>query len=325
MKKVIFIFAIILTALTSCEKEEVTIATSNLSNNQISKGFVIENGYIKFDNINAYMALYESLSGATEAELNKWNVTLPFKSLEVKYNENKTSDYISDSNSNETISPKLNTNRLNSVLASMFNDKGVLVINDTILKIKNEYLYTITNGDFALLDEIENDSDLKDDNVLRTLHTIRLKETNNSEPEGLQKSIDDRTLVFYTSKKTREHVTFEAYLSGGFIRFEMKGWYQYKGWFGWELFPDASPMVYAQINANGTHGDNNVNTNNPAIENVKALNIGFYVGSNPTVPFNLNVTFSYKKTNSKAYIHEWEGTETTTAGTYSRNYNWQQF
>lgn len=43
---------------------------------------------------------------------------------------------------------QLNTKRLNPTLASLFNENGVLVINDTILKVKNEFLYSITNGDF---------------------------------------------------------------------------------------------------------------------------------------------------------------------------------
>ena len=81
MKKVIFIFAIILTALTSCEKEEVTIATSNLSNNQFSKGFVIENGYIKFNSIHSYDSIIRTLFELDHSELKSFTNSLGYTTL----------------------------------------------------------------------------------------------------------------------------------------------------------------------------------------------------------------------------------------------------
>jgi len=271
--------------------------------------------------------LYEKLSSASKLELEIWNKNLPFKSLELKYNEDNIQMYVADNNLTNEMGEQLNTKRLNPTLASLFNENGVLVINDTILKIKDEFLYTITNGDFSLLEKIDNNINFKNEYISKGLHTIKLEPTKDLNSDGQQKAISDRTYVFYTSSKTRESVNFDATLSNGYIRFEMNGRYQKKGLLGW-ISSTSSPMVYGKINAKGTHGSLDINTNNETFYNVETVFLEYYVGSGSSkVTFNLDVTYTYKKTNSTAKIHEWgdDGISTTTAGTFTRNYYWQQF
>ena len=140
--KCIFSILIIIFALTSCDKNEL----NNFETIKVKNGYSVENGYIKFENINEYKALYEKLSNASKLELEIWNKNLPFKSLELKYNEDNIQMYVADNNLTNEMGEQLNTKRLNPTLASLFNENGVLVINDTILKVKNEFLYSITNG-----------------------------------------------------------------------------------------------------------------------------------------------------------------------------------
>jgi hypothetical protein len=249
---------------------------------------------------------------------------LSFKSLETKYQEDKIEKYITNGVPEDEMDYQLNTKRLNSSLASMFNEKGVLVINDTILKIKDEYLFTITNGDFSLLEKIDNDTNYESKYVIKQMHTIKLAATMNISPDGMQKTISDRTLVFYTSSKTREAVTFEAFLSVGYIRFEMEGRCQKKSWLGW-ILSESSPLVYGRINGTGTCGGATINTNNPTVYDFETVFMQFYVGTSNPLPFDLTVTYNYKKTNLTAYIDEWLGTLNSTEGTFVRNYEYRQF
>lgn len=318
IKYFIVVFALTFT-LTSCDKDEQI--NLELANNE--KGYTVENGYIKFKSIQDYKDLYEKLSTASELELNAWNENLPFKSLEAKYKDDKVESYVCDNNISDDINYHLNTKRLNATLASMYNENGVLVINDTILKIKDEYLYTIVNGDFSLIDKIESNNLDNTDFVTKEKHTVIVDPVNVDGVEGLQKTISDRTLVFYTSSTEREHVTFEAFLSGGYIRFEMKGQHQNKVVF-W-LPPVEDELIYGKIDASGTYGNAGYSTNNPVLYNEKMIYLQQYVGMPAGIPFALNVTYTYKKTNSTAYLHDWKGTSTTTAGTFTKYYTWQQF
>jgi hypothetical protein len=192
------------------------------------------------------------------------------------------------------------------------------------LKIKDEYLFTITNGDFSLLEKIDNDTNYESKYVIKQMHTIKLAATMNISPDGMQKTISDRTLVFYTSSKTREAVTFEAFLSVGYIRFEMEGRCQKKSWLGW-ILSESSPLVYGRINGTGTCGGATINTNNPTVYDFETVFMQFYVGTSNPLPFDLTVTYNYKKTNLTAYIDEWLGTLNSTEGTFVRNYEYRQF
>jgi len=297
--------------LYSCETEEVQ--TTIVSQPE----FQTQNGYFNFKSINEYRKVYEKISSLNSVELENWRSKLPFKTLEAKYEKEGINMYILD-NTTDDFNYKLNTKRVNSILASLYNENGVMVINDTIYKIKDEYQYTIANGDFTLLEKIDNNCESDCKSIQKQKHTISLEPTKNTNPEGLQKVISDRTLVFYTSATTREFVTFEGYVSGGFIRFEMTGQYQDK-FIVW--LPNVKDeLVYGKIDSRGTWNNQIVNTNNPYFYNEDSKFVYFYIGSPAMITFDLDVTYSYKKTNATAYINEWKGTLNSTEGSFTRNY-----
>ena len=298
--------------LYSCETEEVQTKTAS------QPEFKIQDGYFKFKSFNDYRKVYERVSSFNSEQLENWNKELPFKSLETKYKNDGINMYIID-NGTEEFNYKLNTKRVNPTLASLYNEDGVMVINDTIYKIKDTYLYLITNGDFTLLNNINNNINvLNNKNIQMQEHTIRIEPSENINPEGLQKTISDRTLVFYVSETRREFVTFEATISGGYLRFEMTGQYQTKLLF-W-LPNAADELVYGRIQVNGILGGVNINTTRPYLYNTQNVYQEFLIGSPPAVNFDLDVTYDYKKTNNTAYITKWQGTLNSTEGTFTKNY-----
>lgn len=197
-----------------------------------------------------------------------------------------------------------------------------MMINDSIYKIKDEDLYIITNGDLNLLDKIEKNLNFKSDKVIKEKHTIKLETTKNKVSNGMQK-ISDRSLVYYVSNKKREFVTFDAYISGAFLNFNLKGHHQDK--FIFWLTPAKDNLVYGVINIKGTSGSNILNDNNPITYNNSCVNRSFFVGSPAYVTFDFEVTYSYKKTNSTAYLGSWGGTSVSTEDSFIKNYNWLNF
>jgi len=296
--------------LYSCENDEVITNTSNSE-------FETKNGYIEFKSINEYKKTYEKISTLSEDELREWRNNLPFQTLESVYENANIPTYIPDSTNEDNIY-KLNTKRLNPTLASLYNKDGILVINDTIYKIKNEFLYKITNGDLKLINQIDKNSISNWGAIQKELHTIRLTPTKQSVSNELLKNISDRTMVFYVSSTRREFMAFDAYVSGAYIRFEQNGQFQTKTIF-W-LPNAADEFVYAKINANGTFGPDNINLTGPTFSGIKSMGLQFFIGSPAVTAFDLNITYYYKKTNSTAYLNSWRGTSTTTEGSFTRNY-----
>ncbi len=296
--------------LTGCsnENELASVATT-----KVEEGYVVNDGYVKFKNRNEYRALYSKLSSASDLELSIWTNNLPFKSLESKYKKDNINTYVFEESLTDDLNFKRNTKRVNAVLAALYNESGIMVINDTIYKIKDEYLFKITNGDFDLLDKIDNDIDFKNTNLSRCLHTQMINPTTTKNPDGMQKSISDRTNMFSISKNRREFVTFDAYISNGFVNFDLRGYWQNRVVFVW-LTPAEDELHYGQINATGTLGGN-VNTNNPILYGYKVINMNFYVGAPAYATFNLNVTYNYQKNGGVA----------SSAGSFTKQYISYQF
>lgn len=310
----LILFAMI--PLVSCDQNDIA--------KKLDRGYEVKDGYIKFKSINDYKVLYELLSNSSVEELNIWNSTIGFKTLEVKYREDGIERYIMNAPINDESDIVLNTSRLHTALASMFNDDGILLIGDTILKVKDDYIFEIQNGDFELVDSINKDINFSSDIVIKQNHTLLLAPTVFNNQNEKQNVISDRTLMFYTSENTREAVRFDAFLSGGFINFEMNGRYQKKSWLGW-ILSESSPMVYGRVNAAGSCGGAPISTSYPFEYDKSVIGIGFFVGLYDPLPFDLNVTYNYKKTDQTAYINEWQGDLNSTAGTLIKNYEYRQF
>ncbi|MHB9140807.1 MAG: hypothetical protein ACYC25_02910 [Paludibacter sp.] len=305
-------------ALTSCSKNSDELAT--IVQDKTTEGYVVKDGYIKFNSIKDYQNLYEKISKLSEKDLDLWNKSLPFKSLEIKYKEDSVETYILENCVADDLNYQLNTKRVNETLSSLYNEKGIMMINDTIFKIKDEYLFTVTNGDFALVDKIDKNIKFKSDNVLKQKHTIELAKTEN--PDELEKTISDQTVVFYVASNRREFVTFEAYISGGYINFDLRGHWQRL--FVFWLTPAADELVYGEISVSGTigkdrYGNDNIINDDVRLDGTQLVNWNYSLG-NPLAVFDLNVTYSYKKNSGTAYINKWLGTPNGTEGTFSKHY-----
>jgi hypothetical protein len=157
--------------------------TSKATNAQTSADYKIEDGTIKFKNKEAYIKAYQKLSTASDEEISNWNKQLSFKTLKTKTEEdirNQCTDITYDSILGESPS------QLNSALYSVANSKGIFQYGDTILKVKDEYLYLITNGDKSLIENIDNNVDIsKNKNIIKIRHIVPLKPHVN---DSLQKS-----------------------------------------------------------------------------------------------------------------------------------------
>jgi hypothetical protein len=317
-KRYYFYFLMLISILHSCETTEENKYIETLS------GYQIENGYIRFRDFNEYKKAYEMLSNFTKEELSNWRKKAGINTLEMKYQAEGVEFYKQTLDENGDFNSSINTQRLNPVLASLFNENGVLVISDEIWKVKDDLLFVLNKSDSAILRMVDNGQKLVNDKVIQMKHTISVNPKISNEFEGMLKSVSDRTLMFYTSSTTREAVRFEAYLSGGFIRFEMNGRYQKKGILGY-ILSQSSSMVYGRINATGTVGAHSINTTNPFLYDIETVFLQYYVGLNPSEPFNLNLTYDYKKSNSTAYINEWQGVLHSTAGIFTRNYDYREF
>lgn len=304
----LFIFA-----LVSCDKNDEIL---NQQNTNTNLGYTTENGYFKFQSSKEYKALANKLSKMTNKELDEWNKSLPFKSLETNYQENNVERHIFIENDSNSIICKLNTNRLAARSASLFNENGILVINDTIYKIKGEYLFKITNNDFQALKKIESDSNIGSANITKELHTISLNNTNTaaifSGKQLTKNNISDQSLMYYINSKRREFMTYDAYYepSDGNIHLDLDGHFQRKVLF-W-LTPTGDEFVYAQFLLNGTWAGQTVNWISPITYGQGHAEFKFLVGNPFNIPFDLNLTYKYRKNGGTAYFGSWNSGNMTT-------------
>lgn len=313
--KITFVLTLLF-VVQSCDKKSEVV--------EIDLGYSIEEGFFRFRSINDYVKLYQKLSFMTEENLKNWNLSLGFRTLETMYNENYIESYnkVFDENGEEDY--VFNTERLNPVLASIFNENGIMVVADTIWKIKDEHLFLVLNGDFSVIKKIDQGEKL-DNNVVKRKHTISIEPQFESGHDEMNKvNTSDRTLVFYTSSTTREFVRFEAYESAGVLFFELNGRMQTRKFLtGW-ISSSYSPLVYGRINVVGNIGGNSINTNNSNVYDASRIYQTFWVGMGTTrFPFSLNVTFNYKKTDSIAYTGSWgsSGVQHTTEDVFTKFYD----
>lgn len=169
MKKIIYIFTIALIVLSSCDKNEIDALKlnqdfRNAQNIVTYSGYKIENGYIRFDNIESYDSITKAMSNFSNTELIGFKSSLGFTSLYDVYNKlgspiDSTNNRVKDDN-----------------LSILLNQNGILMVGDSILKIVGENAYIITDANFSTLDKISKGIDVTHDkNVLTRIHSKTLK------------------------------------------------------------------------------------------------------------------------------------------------------
>jgi hypothetical protein len=244
-------FITLFSLLFSCGQEmfeqnaekEISIVNETLGVQTYSQGnvpnFEIVNGHLKFESESDYIAVYNSLSDKNKRELIAWSETNSYTSLLSWYRNVDSIAYSTfvpdhDYEPGEDFIDK--SERISDPqLATLFNNDGIVLVGDTIFKLRGKYIYKILNGDSANAEEIDNATDIASlEYIPHFQHTIKLQSRLRNE---------NRSNVISVTSKRREFVEFHHEISEialGVIRFRawMSGQAQTKTLFWWPNFDD---------------------------------------------------------------------------------------
>lgn len=215
MKHFLLSTGLLITLLSSCEKAELesnaylqnTLTIETKANEDVH----VINGILNFPNYESYSKTFSALHKLSADELLNWNKQLSFSSM--YSNEMKKRNYI-EVNDEEKIE---NDGELDEIRKSLYSDKGLLIIGDTIYKVKGEYIYKVPTSSESILSEIDETPEKFKD--IRFRHTIQMtasiSETHNTprivyEDAVIQGGGEARTPLFKVNSKRREHIKFIA-------------------------------------------------------------------------------------------------------------------
>ena len=215
MKHFLLSTGLLITLLSSCEKAELesnaylqnTLTIETKANEDVH----VINGILNFPNYESYSKTFSALHKLSPDELLNWNKQLSFSSM--YSNEMKKRNYI-EVNDEEKIE---NDGELDEIRKSLYSDKGLLIIGDTIYKVKGEYIYKVPTSSESILSEIDETPEKFKD--IRFRHTIQMtasiSETHNTprivyEDAVIQGGGEARTPLFKVNSKRREHIKFIA-------------------------------------------------------------------------------------------------------------------
>jgi hypothetical protein len=287
-------------------------------------GIEVRNGCLAFNNSANYLATFNYLSALPYNELEKWCKKYDYTTLKTRYdNEDVNSNKIGDFDD-------VDTDRiLSSILSHLFNERGILIIGDTIIKIEGAYAYSITDGDVSTIEKIENGEDVNSEiNVKVYKHTLKLT-PEKCLLEGVQLRDSETSAVLWISdnKKRREYVKYitEINVVNDFatLYIELHGRAQNKFTFFWGLAFD-DEMVSAQISILGGTYTKSVypavyndfeEFDGDVVENTKVAAISTYMGlrsmEGSISVQNLEVSYTFIKhagQNSTTTTLTWNGT-----------------
>lgn len=198
--------------LVSCSNEgdlDIVPPSGNAQTRAIqTSDFTVENGYLSFVNMEAYNKVVEMLDGKNQNELLTWSNGQGYNSLLKTYC--KAESLLVETEGDETNElPKFKM--ANEKFASLFNENGIMLINDSIYKAIDDYVYIIGNRDFDTLEKLEKSSGNYESLpvISRYRHTEPLKVEKST--RGV--SDGDRSFVIDVSSKRREYANFNVSLS----------------------------------------------------------------------------------------------------------------
>lgn len=239
----------------SCSNELDIADTIDKSSGLKTKSFNVENeecfqvidGCLKFKDYDSYIVINKLLIDKTDEELKEWKSSFDYISLYDEYQRVSPLEYIEEKDYDIDMNQdSINNNVKSSMHATLLNSRGMLMIGDTILKVKDEYTYTIKNGNMDAVRIIEEGGDVSSlDYVERSKHSVDLKTMTRNW---------DRTPVFELSGSRREYAQFNVSVSGSgssvFIA-EIRGRAQKKKlWWG-VAFDDE--IVWGKITVTGSY------------------------------------------------------------------------
>lgn len=237
----------------SCSNELDVMDNTAISSELKTKSLNVENedyfqvidGCLKFKDYDNYIVVNELLMNKTNDELKEWKSSFDYISLYDEYQRISPLEYFEEKDYNVVMDQDTINNKVkSSMYATLLNSRGMLMIGDTILKVKDEYTYMVKNGNMDVVRMIEEGKDVSAfDSIERSRHTIFLtSKTRNT----------SQTPVYKVSSSRREFVQLNAFISGSgssLLTMEIKGRAQKKSlWWGID-FEDE--LAWGQIFTNG--------------------------------------------------------------------------
>ena len=258
------------------QKDYVTSAKFDLKMMQKeAPEFKVENGILKFPTMEDYLSTYKLLNKKNQKELLEWSKSNGYSSLLSSY-QYEDSVFMStfiptrDYEPGEDAFDK--SERLSSLaLSTLYNEKGLLLINDTIFKLRGPNVYVILNNDFAKVNEIDKASNIESlKNITNYKHTLDSKDQITT--RAFNYTNKKRSNLIQVSSKRREYVEFNQERHwvgpGGpwyWLETNMKGQAQTKSLGVW--WPNFNDEIYkGSVKITAINGQN--------------TNFPYYIGTN---------------------------------------------
>ena len=201
---------------------------------------VVKDGYLVFQNMDSFKSTVALLSAMPNYKQKIWSSRFDYIPLETKYDKE-------DALLANTEGLDMDANRISSkIFTLLFNERGILMIGNTIVKIQDQYAYSITDGDFSTLEKIEKGENLSNlNNIKMYAHTRKLSKVQNSLLRDARTSD-----ILWSSSNRREYVKYITEINvidgATFLVGELHGRAQNKFTFFWGLAFD-DEMVNTKI------------------------------------------------------------------------------
>ncbi len=218
MKHFLLSTGLLIVLLSSCEKAEIEpnayLQNTLTIETKASEDIHVINGTLYFPNYESYSKVFSELHKLNPDELLNWDKQLSFSSM--YSNEMKKRNYI-EVNIEDNEEDIENDGEFDKIRKVLYSDKGLLIIGDTIYKVKGEYIYKVPTSSEGILSEIDKTPEKFKD--IRFRHTIQMtasiSETHNTprivyENAVIQGGGEARTPLFKVNSKRREHIKFIA-------------------------------------------------------------------------------------------------------------------
>lgn len=265
--------------------------------------FVLENGCLNFKDKAAYINVLTTLNEKSKTELIAWSTNNGFNSLLASY---EYSNSLEDSENSVSL-----YEMADEAAATLFNDDGLLVINDTIYKVVNEYVYIIPGKDFDSLQDMEK--------IIHSPASMKYQHTQYLQPAVLTRSSvsgGERSLIIKVSKKRREYAEFDVSKSYSkitgmaFANIKLKGRAQKKHmWWG---LPFDDELVWGQVNCDGVLINERVakpGAVSPLVRNQKETSVSIPLTADNVInSLKVHVIFTFCKNQVKGdetYVNEY--------------------
>lgn len=215
MKRIYSIWGLSLLLFASCNNEDLPIENKpDQLMTRSAESMTIENDILVFPNYDSYYNVFKDLYQLTPEELVQWNERIGYKSLLTKeFNAKNSVEVIEDSE--EGLEMKC---ELDDIRKTLYSDKGLLMIDDTLYKVIDDYIYQIPKNSEITLSDVESAPQKYQD--IRFKHTINLNAETSMESsrsaytDAVRQGHDEsRSHLVKVASKRREHVKFQASLS----------------------------------------------------------------------------------------------------------------